>query len=92
MPARKEPVSAFGARLQKAPRKSHPLAPEPTPATKPAPKSTVTAPAAAKMLVPFSTRITPELLREVRPAAVDKDMKIRDITNEALTAWLGKNR
>ncbi|AEF43023.1 hypothetical protein AS9A_P10006 (plasmid) [Hoyosella subflava DQS3-9A1] len=43
--------------------------------------------------MPFSTRITPELLKEVRRAAVEKDMKIHDITIEALTAWLGgKNR
>ncbi|MCW4355226.1 hypothetical protein ONR57_18130 [Hoyosella sp. YIM 151337] len=91
MPARKEPASAFGG-LQKAPRKAHPLAPEPAPAEQETGKSTATATPSRTTLVPFSTRITPELLKEVRRAAVDKDMKIHDITIEALTAWLGKHR
>lgn len=84
MSAKHQPAGAFaGRKLAKAPdADAHPLAPKASP---PAPAPT---PAPEVKLTQFSARIDPELLRQVKIAAVTRGTTLQDAAAEAFRLWL----
>lgn len=87
MSAKHQPAGAFvGRKLAKAPdADAHPLAPK-TPPPAPAPAS-----APEVKLTQFSARIDPELLRQVKIAAVTRGTTLQDAAAEAFRLWLDQD-
>lgn len=88
MSAKHQPVGAFAAKkLTKAPdADTHPLAPRTATST----DAPVTADSEVK-LAPFSARIDPDLLRQIKIAAVTRGITVQSITAEAFKLWLDQH-
>lgn len=87
MSAKHQPVNAFAAKkLTKAPdADTHPLAPRSNVSATPAPQSSEV------KLIPFSARVDPDLLRQIKIAAATSGITVQAITAEAFHLWLERH-
>ncbi len=74
--------------MQRAPRKEHTYVP-----TNSSPVSMVPEPVEVKrkpVLEVFSTRLHPELVRDVKRSAFEREISVQEAVSEALKDWLRK--
>ncbi len=84
--ARPEAKPALG----KAPVREHPVAPQDAPAVAPAMIGTP-APPSPRTTAMYSARVDLDLKRRVKRYAVENDISVQDITEQALTEFLAAN-
>lgn len=75
--------------LKKAPKRVHPIAPEPSPRSQ---SKAVTAEAAEEVRVMHSARIRAELRKDLKRHAIDAGLTLEEITEAALESWLAAER